>query len=156
MPSISSGPKESRRKPPLRIGWCEWVSLPALGVGAIRAKIDTGAKTSALHVWRLREKTIDGVPHAIFIVHPLAGLDRPEIACRAPIIGRRVIKSSNGIGSLRVIIRTRLRMGRRSWLIDLSLANRDQMGFRLLVGRDALGERALIHPAREHMLGEPE
>jgi len=132
------------------------VSLPALGVGAIRAKIDTGAKTSALHVWRLREKTIDGVPHAIFIVHPLAGLDRPEIACRAPIIERRVIKSSNGIGSLRVIIRTRLRMGRRSWPIDLSLANRDQMGFRLLVGRDALGERALIHPAREHMLGEPE
>ncbi len=140
----------------LRIGWCEWVSLPALGVVAIRAKIDTGAKTSAIHVWRLRERSIFGVPHAFFFLHPLAGASQPEIACRAPIVGRRVIKSSNGIGSLRVIIRTRLRMGKRSWPIDLSLANRDQMGFRLLIGRDALGERALIHPAREHMLGEPE
>ncbi len=150
MRSISSGRK------PLHIGWCEWVSLPSLGVSAIRAKIDTGAKTSAIHVWRLKERTIDGVLHAVFFLHPLAGRDRPEIACRAPIIGRRVIKSSNGIGAARVIIRTRLRMGGRSWPIDLSLANRDQMGFRMLIGRDALGERALIHPAREHMLGEPE
>lgn len=141
---------------PLRIGWCEWVSLPSFGVDAIRAKIDTGAKTSAIHVWRLKERAIDGVPYALFFLHPLAGRDRPEIACRAPIIGRRVIKSSNGIGSARIIIRTRLRMGKRTWPIDLSLANRDQMGFRMLIGRDALGERALIHPAREHMLGEPE
>ena len=146
----------SSAKKPLRIGWCEWVSLPSLGVDAIRAKIDTGAKTSAIHVWRLKERTIDGVLHAFFVLHPLVGQDRPEIACRAPIIGRRVIKSSNGIGAPRVIIRTRLRMGKWSWPIDLSLANRDQMGFRLLIGRDALGERALIHPAREHMLGEPE
>jgi hypothetical protein len=146
----------SSRRPPLRIGWCEWVSLPSLGVGAIRAKIDTGAKISAVHVWRLRETSVDGVPHAEFFLHPLEGMRKPQIACLAPIAGRRIIKSSNGIGSRRVIIRTRLRMGKRSWPIDLSLADRDQMGFRLLIGRDALGERAIIHPAREHMLGEPE
>jgi hypothetical protein len=150
MRSISSG------RNPLRIGWCEWVGLPSLGVEAIRAKIDTGAKTSAVHVWRLKERTIGGVAHAVFFLHPLAGLNEPEVACKAPIIGRRVIKSSNGIGSPRVIIRTRLRMGKRTWPIDLSLANRDQMGFRLLIGRDALGGRAIIHPGREHMLGEPD
>lgn len=144
------------RKSPLQIGWCEWVSLPSLGVSSIRAKIDTGARTSAIHVWRLRECLLDGAPHALFVLHPLAGTTRPAIACAAPIVGRRLIKSSNGIGALRLIIRTRLRMGKRSWPIDLSLANRDQMGFRLLIGREALGERALIHPAREHMLGEPE
>jgi len=146
----------SSRKSPLHIGWCEWVSLPSLGVSSIRAKIDTGARISAIHVWRLRESVLDGAPHALFEIHPLAGATRPAIACAAPIIGRRVIKSSNGIGSSRLIIRARLRMGNRSWPIDLSLANRDQMGFRLLIGRDALGERALIHPARQHMLGEPE
>jgi hypothetical protein len=145
----------TKRKAPLRIGWCEWVSLPALGIPAIRAKIDTGARISAIHVWRLRETMIDGVPHAEFFLHPLEGMSRPEVRCLAPIAGRRIIKSSNGIGANRVIIRTRLRMGKRSWPIDLSLADRDQMGFRLLIGRDALGERALIHPAREHMLGEP-
>lgn len=146
----------SRGKPPLHIGWCEWVALPSLGVDAIRAKIDTGAKISAIHVWRLRETVIDGVPHAEFYLHPLEGMTKPEIACSAPVAGRRVIKSSNGLGSRRLIIRTRLRMGKRSWPIDLSLADRDQMGFRLLIGRDALGERALIHPARAHMLGEPD
>jgi hypothetical protein len=149
-------PSTSSNRRPLQIGWCEWVALPALGVDAIRAKIDTGAKTSAIHAWRLKEKTIDGVLHAFFFLHPLAGRKQPEIACRAPIIGRRVIKSSNGIGSPRVIIRTRLRMGKRSWPIDLSLANRDQMGFRLLIGRDALGGRAIIDPGCEHMLGEPQ
>lgn len=144
------------RKSPLHVGWCEWVSLPSLGVGAIRSKIDTGARISAIHVWRLREALVDGAPHALFILHPLAGTTKPAIACKAPIIGRRIIKSSNGIGAMRLIIRARLRMGNRSWPIDLSLANRDQMGFRLLIGREALGERTLIHPAREHMLGEPD
>lgn len=146
----------SRRKPPLHIGWCEWAALPALGVDAIRAKIDTGARLSAIHVWRLAETSVDGVPHAEFLLHPLEGMRRPEIACLVPIAGRRVIKSSNGIGARRLIIRTRLKMGKRSWPIDLSLADRDQMGFRLLIGRDALCDRALIHPAREHMLGEPD
>jgi hypothetical protein len=146
----------SRGKPPLRIGWCEWVALPSLGVGAVRAKIDTGAKISAIHVWRLREKSIGGVPHVEFYLHPLESLREPEIFCSAPIAGWRVIKSSNGIGARRIIVRTKLRMGKRTWPIDLSLADRDQMGFRLLIGRDALGERALIHPAREHLLGEPD
>ncbi|HBK92467.1 MAG TPA: ATP-dependent zinc protease [Parvularcula sp.] len=150
MRSTSSG------KRPLRIGWCEWVSLPAFGVDAIKAKIDTGAKTSAIHAWRIRELRVGGRAFAEFVLHPAEGRSRPEILCRAPIAGRRVIKSSNGIGEARIIIRTRLKVGKRSWPIDLSLANRDQMGFRLLIGRDALGERALIHPAREYMLGEPE
>ncbi len=145
-----------RAKKPLRVGWCEWVALPSLGVPAVRAKIDTGAKISAIHVWRLRETVIDGVLHAEFYLQPVEGQRRPEVFCRAPVAARRVIKSSNGMGSSRVIIRTRLRMGKRSWPIDLSLADRDQMGFRLLIGRDALGTRALIHPAREFMLGEPD
>lgn len=146
----------SSARKPLGIGWCEWAGLPSFGVESIRAKIDTGAKTSSIHAWRIREIMLGGKAVAEFVIHPIEGRSRPEVLCRAPIVGRRVIKSSNGIGSRRIIVRTRLRLGKRSWPIDLSLANRDEMGFRLLIGRDALGERAVIHPAREYLLGEPD
>ena len=145
-----------KKKPPLKIGWCEWVSLPGFSAHAIRAKIDTGAKTSAIHAYRVREVSIDGSSHAEFFLHPVEGRGSPEVFCRAPIVGRRVIKSSNGMGEMRVIIKARLRMGKRSWPIEVSLANRDPMGFRLLIGRDALGDKVLIHPARAFLLGEPE
>lgn len=147
--------KRPRKKPlhPLELGWREWAELPALCEQRILAKIDTGAKTSAIHAYRIRELTLDGVPHVEFYIHPVQNKRRPEIRCTAPIHDRRVFKSSNGAEQERIVIVTELRLGGRKRAIELSLANRDDMGFRLLIGRDALRKNVIIHPARSFMLG---
>lgn len=147
--------KRPPRKPlaPLEIGWREWVELPALCGRRIQAKIDTGAKTSAIHAYRIRELMLDGAPHVEFFIHPVQNRRRPEIRCLAPVHGRRLFKSSNGAEQERIVIVTELRLGGRKRSIELSLANRDDMGFRLLIGRDALRKNVVIHPARSFMLG---
>ncbi len=149
-------PDAPRRKarPPVDIGWREWASLPGLGVERIEGKIDTGAKTSAIHAYRIREVIFDGAPHAEFYLHPERRRRKPEIFCRVPIADRRLIKSSNGEAQERIIIVTPLRIGKREWLIELSLANRDAMGFRFLIGRDALRRGFVIHPGQSFLLGD--
>lgn len=162
MPSISKGEGKAknllrlsrkRKVAKLEIGWCEWVMLPGLCNRHILAKIDTGAKTSALHAHRIRELIVDGRPHVEFYLHPVQKQRRPEQHCLAPIHGRRTIKSSNGAEQERIVIQTTLTLGKRKREIELSLANRDDMGFRLLIGRDAMGKNVIIHPARSYMLG---
>lgn len=137
----------------VKIGWREWATLPLLCDVPILAKIDTGAKTSAIHAYRVRETTHDGRRYAEFYLHPVQKERRPEIACLAPMRGRRIVRSSNGAEQERIVIATRLRLGRRTWPIELTLANRDDMGFRLLIGRDALGKKFIIDPSRSYMLG---
>ncbi len=159
MPSTSEAgakAKAKRRKKksaPLEIGWREWAELPALSDRRILAKMDTGAKTSAIHAYRIREVMRDGRLHAEFHIHPVQKKKRPEIFCSAPIHDRRLIRSSNGAIQERIVIVAVLRLGSREWPIDLSLANRDDMGFRLLIGRDALRKNVIIHPARSFLLG---
>ncbi len=140
-------------RPPLEIGWREWAELPALCDRRILAKIDTGAKTSAIHAYRIRELMLDGHPHVEFFIHPVQKKRRPEVRCTAPIHDRRVFRSSNGAEQERIVIVTELRLGGRKRAIELSLANRDDMGFRLLIGRDALRKNVIIHPARSFLLG---
>ena len=135
------------------IGWREWAAFPDLGVERINAKIDTGAKSSAIHALKVREIDIDGEAHAAFFLHPLQGRGKPQIACCEPIVDRRVIRSSNGQEEARLVIRTRLAMGDRVWKIELTLADRDAMGYRLLIGRDALGRKYLVNPAASYALG---
>lgn len=137
----------------LEIGWREWAELPSLCERRILAKIDTGAKTSALHAYRIREIAVDGRPHVEFTIHPVQNKSRPAVRCRAPIHDRRTFKSSNGAAQERIVIVTELRLGRRKRTIELSLANRDDMGFRLLIGRDALRKNVIIHPSRSFLLG---
>jgi len=137
----------------LEIGWREWVELPALCERRILAKIDTGAKTSAIHAHRVRELVINGRAHVEFYIHPVQKQRRSEVHCLAPIHDRRTIKSSNGAEQERIVIVTKLRLGGREREIELSLANRDDMGFRLLLGRDALRKNIVIHPARSFLLG---
>lgn len=128
--------------------------LPSLCDEPIIAKIDTGAKSSAIHAYRIREFTKDGKACAEFYLHPLQKQRWPEVYCVAPIHDRRIVRSSNGAEQERVVIVVPLRLGKRRWPIELTLANRDDMGFRLLIGRDALGKKAIIHPARSYMLGK--
>lgn len=152
--SLAAAPKKKRaQKLKTIIGWREWASLPEFGAHEVNAKIDTGAKTSAIHAFRIVEKKIDGVMHVEFYLHPLQRRRHPEIFCRAPIADRRLVRSSNGQEQLRPVIRTRLRLGVRSWLIDLTLTNRDAMGFRMLIGRDALRRRFLVDPGASYLLG---
>ena len=138
----------------MNIGWQEWAGFPELCTTRIKAKIDTGAKTSAIHAFSVSEFERDGAPWASFILHPVQRRKLPEITCQAPIVDRRMIRSSNGIAQERLVIRTTMRMGDREWPVDLSLTNRDDMGFRLLVGRDALKKSILIHPARTFLQGK--
>jgi len=144
-----------KKKPaPELIGWREWAGLPDLGALRIKAKIDTGAKTSAIHAFRVRTVKRDGVEYAEFFLHPEQKRKIPEIFCTAPVIGKRAIRSSNGRVEKRLIIRTRLRIGEREFPIDLSLANRDAMGFRLLLGRDAFRKKFIINPGASFVLGK--
>lgn len=146
--------KRSRRKPVV-IGWREWVGLPDLGIAAIKAKIDTGARTSAIHAFRPRIVE-DGDERLIhFSLHPVQHHRRPEIACIAPLVGHRHIRSSNGQIEERLVIATTMVMAGVVWPVQLTLTNRDDMGFRMLIGRRALRRRFLVDPSRSYVFDDP-
>lgn len=135
------------------IGWREWLALPELGIEPIKAKIDTGAKTSSLHAFGQRRFMDRGAPHVAFIVHPAQRRQDRSIECVAEIIDERVIKSSTGHGQKRLVIRTGIELGGTSWPVELTLANRDTMGFRMLLGRAAIRGRFVIDPTRSFIAG---
>lgn len=130
------------------IGWREWVELPDLLDMPIKAKIDSGARTSSLHSFGTRRFSEGGAPWVEFLLHPLQRQARPEIACRAAIKDERVVRSSNGEAEMRIVVETLARLGDTQWPIELTLAARDVMGFRMLLGREAIRRRFLIDPAR--------
>jgi hypothetical protein len=137
------------------IGWREWATFPGLGVEKVNAKIDTGARTSAIHAFRIKEKVVDGIPHVTFSLHPIQRRKIPEIFCSVPIADKRVITSSNGQKQNRIVIKTPMTLGGRTWPIELTLTDRDEMTFRLLIGREALRNRFLIDASGSHRLGQP-
>ena len=136
------------------VGWREWISLPDLGINFIKAKIDTGARTSALHAFKIKTFRRQGQHYARFYVHPLQRRRRPEILCEAAIMDERVVTSSNGEREMRFIVKTSLRMGQHQWPIELSLTNRDEMSFRVLLGRQALRRHLIVDPGRSYRLNK--
>ncbi|TNE58675.1 MAG: 30S ribosomal protein S6--L-glutamate ligase [Alphaproteobacteria bacterium] len=130
------------------LGWEEWICLPDLGLPAIKAKIDTGARTSALHAFAIEPFGRSDRPFVRFGVHPIP--ERPEVAifCSAPIVDRREVTSSNGETELRYIIRTMAQMGDHAWPIEVSLTNRETMQYRMLLGRRALSENMVVDPGQ--------
>jgi hypothetical protein len=137
----------------LTVGWREWVGLPDLNVDAIKAKIDTGARTSSLHAFRIEPFRRENAAWVRFELHPIQRSRAMKVACKARVIGERSVRSSNGSVDRRYIIKTLLRLGDVAWPIELSLANRDEMGFRMLLGRTALRGRTVIEPGRSFLLG---
>ena len=135
------------------VGWREWVALPDLGVGRTKAKVDTGAKTSAIHAWDLEIEEVEGVTVARFALHPVQRDDTTSIAASATVVGWREVRSSNGETERRPAIVTPVVLGEDRWDVELTLARRDEMGFRMLLGRSALRRRYLVDPARSYQGG---
>ena len=149
--SVAAGGRALKRERPI-IGWREWIFLPGWLDMPVKAKIDTGARTSSIHSFGTRRFTERGHPHVEFLLHPMQGEDSPELACVAPVKDERWVKSSNGEAEFRIVIETVARLGTIDWPIELTLADRDVMGFRMLLGREALRRRFLVDPARSFRL----
>ena len=128
--------------------------MPELHIPAVKAKIDTGARTSALHVFSLEEFQTDGQGMIRFGIHPLQRRTDIECFCEAPVLEQRRVKDSGGHYEKRYVIQTIAKLGAVSWTIDISLTNRDPMLFRMLLGRKAVENRFLIHPGRSYLTGK--
>lgn len=134
--------------PKLIIGWQEWIQLPKLHLPAIKCKIDTGAKTAALHADNIEVFSRQGERFVHFTVHPLQKNTKIAVSCSAKVIDERTITSSTGGKEHRYIIKTPITLGHLKWEIELSLSNRDSMTFRMLLGRDALRYLFIIDPQK--------
>ncbi|WP_231612596.1 ATP-dependent zinc protease family protein [Novipirellula galeiformis] len=137
------------------IGWREWVSLPSLGIRHIKAKIDTGARSSSLHAFNIETFETNGVEMVRFDVHPHQRSDAKTIVCEAPIHDIRSVRSSSGEASKRIFILTEVHWLETTWQVELTLANRYKMGFRMLLGREAVRGRMLVEPGQSYFGGRP-
>jgi hypothetical protein len=137
------------------IGWREWVSLPDLGISRIKAKIDTGARTSALHAFHIEHARVEGIEGLRIGVHPLQRRTDIEHYFFAPIVDERWVTDSGGHKEKRYVITSQLVLNGFQWPIELTLTNRDSMRFRLLLGRTAMHKSVMIKPDKSYLLGKP-
>jgi hypothetical protein len=143
------------KKPPKVIGWREWVQLPDMSDALIRAKVDTGAQTSALHAFRLRVIENGEGAYATFELHPKLRSRNSAIKVKAKVVGFRNIRSSNGKTERRPVIITPVRIGDATHPIEITLTRRDEMGFRMLLGRSALRQRYVVDPSKSYTAPKP-
>ncbi|MEO5378703.1 MAG: RimK/LysX family protein [Magnetococcus sp. DMHC-6] len=134
------------------IGWREWVELPGLNLQRIKVKIDTGARTSALHAMHIKAFEQDGQMFVRFLVHPNQKQRLPEIECIALVLDQRQVKNSSGVSEKRYVIRTPILLGDKSWEVDITLTNRSPMGFRMLLGRTAIRNKYIVDPGHSFIL----
>jgi hypothetical protein len=137
----------------LKLGWREWCALPELGLPAIKAKVDTGAKTSALHTFHIEPFEENGMAFVRFLVHPIQKNETFQVECTAPVKTQRMVTDSGGHEEMRYIIESKVSIGGRTWPIEMSLTNRDTMRFRMLLGRRAMDGNAVVIPDASYLNG---
>lgn len=146
---------ESQAVPTLRVlGWREWLALPDFGVRAIKAKLDTGARSSSLHVEAIEEFERDGRVWLRFALDAKTRSGRKARWFEAPLADRRRVTDSGGTSALRPFIRTHIRIGGETFEVETNLTSRHGMMFPMLLGRTALAGRVVVDPARSFVLGE--
>ncbi len=142
------------KKSKLTVGWREWVSLPELGIEHIKAKVDTGARTSALHAFSVRAFTRQGRKMVRFKIHPYQRRDDIIVECVAPVLDRRWVTDSGGHKEQRYVIESNVQLGDQHWPIELTLTNRENMKFRMLLGRTAMKGKVVVNPGRSYIIGK--
>jgi hypothetical protein len=136
------------------LGWREWVDLPELSLGPIKAKVDTGARTSCLHAFELEPFEREGQPCIRFKVHPLQKDDSLVVQCEAPILDQRAVTDSGGHTEQRYVICTRLRIGSWDQPVEMTLTGRDNMRFRMLIGRTTMKAGGfVVNPSLSYRMG---
>jgi hypothetical protein len=137
----------------LKIGWKEWISLPELDIPSIKAKIDTGARTSSLHAFKIEPFTENGINKIKFWIHPIQHNNDYVISCTADIIDERIVKNSGGQEEERYVIKTHILIADSQWDIEITLTNRDNMRYRMLLGRTSLRGKVIIDPNEAFLTG---
>ncbi|MEZ6048326.1 MAG: RimK/LysX family protein [Planctomycetaceae bacterium] len=141
---------KKKASPKPTIGWREWIALPDLGIDRIKVKVDTGARSSSLHAYDLTYFERKGQQYVRFKVHPLQRKTREIVTTEAKIIDIRSVRSSSGKASKRPVILTNITLLGETWPVELTLANRDEMGFRMLLGREAFRGRFLVDAGKSY------
>ena len=136
------------------IGWREWVALPDLGIQRIKAKVDTGARTSALHAFALHPFKEGSRDKIRFDIHPVQNDSTLIVTCEADIVDKRWVTDSGGHSEERFVIVTTMILGKRKVPIEVTLTERDTMLFRMLLGRSAIRKRFIVNPARSFLRGK--
>jgi len=145
---------KTKTEPLVTLGWREWVSLPVLGIRQIKAKVDTGARTSTLHAFEIEEFEEHGKKRVRFKIHPLQHDNDTMIESVADVIDQRVVSDSGGHREKRWVIRTDVVIGPHTWPAEMTLTARDDMLFRMLLGRTAMQHKAQVDPSRSYLVGK--
>lgn len=153
-PTLASASARDLSLPKYLVGWREWLALPELSIPGIKAKIDTGARTSALHTHDYEVFDKDGTLWVRFHLHPLVRSNRIVCDCEAPVFDQRQVKDSGGHLEDRPFIRTIVRIADVEWPVELSLTNRESMKFRMLLGRTALRVGFLVDSSRSYLMSK--
>lgn len=140
----------------ITVGWREWVALPDLCLDHIKAKVDTGARTSCLHAFEIDPYEENGVEMVRFLMHPIQKRTDIVTECFASVVDKRIVSDSGGHKEQRYVISTRMLLGTNNWDIEMTLTSRDEMMFRMLLGRTAMEKRMLVDPSASYLTGIPE
>ncbi|MBT5904986.1 MAG: hypothetical protein HOH27_04180 [Acidimicrobiaceae bacterium] len=147
--------KRTPKKPPPALGWREWVGLPEHGLEWVKAKVDTGARTSSLHAAGLHTFELENREWVRFSIYPWQRSTTDAIQIEARVLDRRRVRSSSGTTERRPVVVLPVRMGNKIYDVEFTLTRRDEMGFRMLLGRQALRGRFLVDTGRSYLLGQP-
>jgi len=139
----------------IRVGWREWVRMPSADVPWIKTKIDTGARSSAVHAFDLERFERDDEPWVRFSIHPWQATDEDAVVLERPVVDERQVRSSSGHSESRLVVELEIVLARRRLTTEVTLSRRDEMGFRMLIGRETLRHGFLVDPAESYLGPRP-